>query len=112
MFTYNLCVNYITRDTYKKFERKSVSLDEYGNQGIEETYKDVKKQELMELKVERLGRALEIISSEKKMILLLKYQDDVSVKELASLLNIGNSAVKMRLKRARAHVMKVYNENL
>jgi len=42
------------------------------------------------------------------MILLLKYQDDLSLKEIQQLLQIGESAVKMRLKRAREKVISVY----
>lgn len=42
------------------------------------------------------------------MILLMKYQDDKSIKEIKEVLNIGESAVKMRVKRAKAKVVKVY----
>ncbi|MBT8320552.1 MAG: RNA polymerase subunit sigma-70, partial [Eudoraea sp.] len=43
-----------------------------------------------------------------RTLLLLKYQDDVPVKELASVLEIGESAVKMRLKRAKARLVESY----
>lgn len=60
------------------------------------------------MEVERLKKSLDLISPENKMILLLKYQDDVSIKELALSLEIGESAVKMRLKRAKARLSEVY----
>lgn len=42
------------------------------------------------------------------MILLMKYQDDMSINEIKEILNIGESAVKMRIKRAKAKVIKIY----
>ena len=53
--------------------------------------------------------ALEKISPEEKMILLLKYQDSLSIKDLTGVLDIGESAVKMRLKRAKEKLVNVYN---
>ena len=44
------------------------------------------------------------------MLLLLKYQDDVTIKDMAIGLKLGESAVKMRLKRAKAKLIKIYNE--
>ena len=44
------------------------------------------------------------------MILLMKYQDDLSIKELQTALDIGESAVKMRLKRAKEKVIETYNK--
>ena len=42
------------------------------------------------------------------MILLLKYQDELTIQELQTVLAISESAVKMRLKRAREKVMEIY----
>ena len=52
---------------------------------------------------------MELIDPEDKSLLLLKYQDGVSIKELEGLLDIGSSAVKMRLKRAKAKIVEIYN---
>ena len=43
------------------------------------------------------------------MILLLKYQDNLSIKELSEALDIGESAVKMRLKRAKEKLVLKYD---
>ncbi len=63
------------------------------------------------MKVEKLKVALELISPEEKMILLLKYQDYLSIKEIENALGIGESAVKMRIKRAKDKLITVYNKN-
>ncbi len=43
------------------------------------------------------------------MILLLKYQDNLSIKELSESLDIGESVVKMRLKRAKEKLVRNYD---
>ena len=58
-----------------------------------------------------MKEALELISPEEKMILLLKYQDSLSIKDLTGVLDIGESAVKMRLKRAKEKLVNVYNND-
>jgi len=107
-FTYNHCVNYVNRSTAKKIEKQSVDTDNlkdehYGSQEQDDA-------DIQNLKVEKLKEALEKISPEEKMILLLKYQDSLSIKDLCGVLDIGESAVKMRLKRAKEKLVNVYNE--
>ena len=106
-FTYNHCVNYVNRNTAKKIEKKSVEAT-----NIEDSYynPDEDDNSINLLKVEKLKEALEKISPEEKMILLLKYQDFLSIKELTQILDIGESAVKMRLKRAKDKLINVYDQ--
>jgi len=106
-FTYNHCVNYVNRSTAKKIEKQSV-----GTENIEDKYynPEVDDNSINLLRVEKLNEALEQISPEEKMILLLKYQDSLSIKELADAFDIGESAVKMRLKRAKEKLINVYNK--
>ena len=61
------------------------------------------------LKLEKLNEALELIPSEEKQILISKYQDFKSIKDLMDLHNAGESAIKMRLKRAKEKLLGVYN---
>lgn len=105
-FVYNHCVNYITRDKHKKNE---VALESEALQNIENEgeYSD---EDLFRLKSDKLAKALKMINPEQKKILLLKYQDDFTIKELQEVLQIGESAVKMRLKRAKAKLVELYNE--
>ena len=41
---------------------------------------------------------------------MMRYQDGLSVKEISDTLNVGESAVKMRLKRSRDHLAELINE--
>lgn len=70
---------------------------------------DISDDSLFDMRSEKLERALDLIDPDDKKILLLKYQDDVSIKELQSLLEVGESAVKMRLKRAKSRILETYN---
>ncbi len=104
-FTYNHCVNYVTRNTAKKIEKKSVNSDSIENLG---EYLDSTR-EFQNMRVENLKNAMEMISPDEKMILLFKYQDNLSIRELSEALDIGESAVKMRLKRAKEKLIHKYN---
>lgn len=107
-FTYNFCVNYVNRDRQRKLDGKSDSIEDH-NFHLS-TLEDIAEEDLFELKISKLKIALNKIDPEDKAILLLKYQDDVSVKELQTLLNIKESAVKMRLKRARLRLVEEHDQ--
>lgn len=106
-FTYNFCINYVQRNKEKKKERVTVVTDEIRE---ESNIDDIDDATLFELKSDKLAKALEMISPLEKMILLMKYQDEMSIKDISIGLDLGESAVKMRLKRAKAKVVKAYNE--
>lgn len=107
-FTYNHCVNYVTRNTAKKFEKQSVDYKDIENLSGEED----DDHSFLDMKVDKLKVALELISPDEKMILLLKYHDFLSIKEIVGVLGIGESAVKMRIKRAKDKLITVYNDNI
>jgi len=106
-FTYNFCVNYVQRDAHKKKEKKTIVTDQ-----VKDTtsFDEIDDATLFELKSDKLAKAMQIIGPNDKMILLMKYQDDLSIKEISEVLEIGESAVKMRLKRAKEKVVNTYNE--
>ncbi|MEL6974412.1 MAG: RNA polymerase sigma factor [Bacteroidota bacterium] len=104
-FTYNFCVNYVNRNKQRKMSDRSIPVEDSEYKLTEE----VPDKSLFELKAKKLEKALTLISAEDRSILLLKYQDGASIKELITLMEIGESAVKMRLKRAKERLMESYN---
>lgn len=102
--TYNYCIDFIRK---KKKERNLFS-DEMENAPDPEV--DVDDNELLEMEVGRLKRVLTEIPVGDKAILLMKYQDDMSIKEIASTLDKSESAIKMKIKRAKHKAQKVYKE--
>ncbi len=102
-FTYNHCVNYVTRNTERKIQKESVEVSEIEDlSDVENDYS------FHQMKVEKLKIALNKVSPDDKMILLLKYQDYLSIKEIQDVMSISESAVKMRLKRAKDRLILVY----
>ena len=69
----------------------------------------------LERKMKELGKVLEIIPDSDKKILLMKFQENMSIKEIALTLNKSESAVKMKIKRAKAKArdmrLKLFPEN-
>ncbi|MHA7058767.1 RNA polymerase sigma factor [Aquimarina sp. M1] len=108
VFTYNFCVNYVCRDKEKNVSSlaKRIENNEY-KISSEESDLD---ENFFEIKMSQLEKALEMISPEDKAILMLKYHDNVSVKELQVLFGINESALKMRLKRARIKAVEAHNK--
>lgn len=104
-FTYNFCVNYVNRNKQRKMSDKSVPMDDVDYKVADE----VSDERIYEMKANKLEKALGMISAEDKSILLLKYQDGASIKELSELMELGESAIKMRLKRAKAKLLEIYN---
>ena len=104
-FTYNFCVNYVNRNKQRKMSDNSISMEKAEYNLTEE----IPDESIYELKANKLSKAMELISVEDKSILLLKYQDSSSIKELSEVLEIGESAVKMRLKRAKTKLLEIYN---
>ena len=105
-FTYNFCVNYVQRNTNKKNEKVTVVTDVIKDEDINEN--EIDDATLFELKSDKLAKAMALIDPQDKMILLMKYQDDMTVKGIMESLNLGASAVKMRLNRAKTRLMDSY----
>ena len=101
--TYNYCVDKV-RTTKKLAEDE---LDEEFD--LEDPEDDT---ELREIEAQRLRKALDKVSTDEKAILLMKYQEDLSIKEIADLFGVTESAVKMRLLRAKEKVKKIFMDNL
>ncbi|WP_103070225.1 RNA polymerase sigma factor [Aquimarina sediminis] len=102
-FTYNFCVNYVQRIQSKKKEKIVVT-----NDVVDYISEEIDDEDFMELKSKKLAIALKKIEPKDKIILMMKYQDDLSIKEIKEALNIGDSAVKMRLNRAKSRLVSTY----
>ena len=105
-FTYNHCVNYYHRNKFRKFEKNTSNIE----QMCDEVKTQTNEEDLGQLlKLEKFSEALELIPNEDKQILMLKYQEFKSIKDLMVLHNAGESAIKMRLKRAKEKLLGIYN---
>ncbi|KAF4530518.1 hypothetical protein B566_EDAN018643, partial [Ephemera danica] len=57
--------------------------------------------EAREMEAQKLNNTLDKITTEEKSLILMKYQDDLSIKEIGEVMKLTESAVKMRLKRTK-----------
>lgn len=101
--TYNYCIDSIRKGK----KRKSVSVDDVGE--LEELPDTIDDKRLLETNIIRLKEVLDKIPTEDKAILLMKYQDDMSIKDIGSALSKSESAVKMKIKRAKEKFVKQYS---
>ncbi|WP_313095330.1 sigma-70 family RNA polymerase sigma factor [Empedobacter sp.] len=100
-----MCQSCATKDKRRKKKNYSVTddlVDNYNDEIIDD-------KEIFELKIEKLTQSLKELDVEEKSILLMKYQDEFSIKEISETLEIGESATKMRLNRAKNRLLKIYN---
>lgn len=102
--TYNYCIDLIGKAKKMRLEEITevhASSDELDDQSDAE---------LLEIRVNELDEILSEVKAEEKAILLMKYQDKMSIKELTEVLDTSESAIKMRLKRAREKVLELHTE--
>lgn len=103
--TYNFCIDLLRR-------KKKITLLFTEDIGRVSQEKEVETPDslLLEMKSDRLQRILERLPPGDRMILLLKYQDEISIKEMASVLQKTESAIKMQIMRAKQRANDLYNE--
>ncbi len=102
--TYNFCIDMIRREK----KNPSLLVDDIETKYDKED--DVEDVYLLEMKVKRLKIILEEIPVMDKSILLMKYQDEMSIKEISEITKKSESAVKMKIKRAKQKFRKTYKE--
>lgn len=106
-FTYNHCVNHVQRDLNKR--RDTFYYSEHENDDFNTIQNSINDDIIYNMDADKLIKALELIDPDDKIILFMKYQDDMSIKDIQEVLDLGKSAVKMRLCRAKNRLVKVYN---
>ena len=101
--TYNYLIDYLRKKKQLHYPRwnEENQLPEI----IDESNTDVE-----ELSYDKVIGIFEKIHPEEKALLLMKYQEGLPLKTIAKILVITEDAVKMRLKRARARVIYLYNK--
>jgi len=103
---YSITYNYCADQTRIRNRRDEVSIgDDWELLG---TMPEESSAEQIEQVGQYLRQAMELLSVEERQLLLMKYQQEVSIKELAEQHALTESAVKMRLKRSRDRLREFY----
>jgi RNA polymerase sigma factor (sigma-70 family) len=103
--TYNYCI-----DQVRKKKKDKVLFSEDIERSPDVPEEDIPDEYLMEMEVHYLKKVLSMLGEEDRLILLMKYQDDMSIKEIAESIKKTESAVKMKIKRAKHKAVDLYKE--
>jgi RNA polymerase sigma-70 factor (ECF subfamily) len=98
--TYNHCIDYLR--VKKKLH--------YPSWNKEQEMLNIPEEEetLSDINYEKLLPVLDQLHAEEKALLFMKYQDDLSLRDISKALRISENAAKMRLKRARTRIVYLY----
>ena len=100
--TYNYCIDYIRR----RKKKQAVFSDEM-EKAPDLADEDVFDEELLQMEVQQLKKVLEELPVNDSPILLMKHQDEMSIKEIAEAWDKTESAIKMQLKRAKERAKRL-----
>ncbi len=102
--TYNYCIDLLRK------KKKLSDLFSSDMERLPDTADEISDEELKTMEVNRLREVLDLIPVGDKAILLMKYQDDLQIKEIAGILDKTESAIKMKIKRAKHKCQMVYSK--
>ena len=102
--TYNFCIDIIR----KQKKTKNLFVDDI--ERAPDVADEIPDEFLRSMEVKRLKIVLDTIPTDDHAILLMKYQDDMSIKDIAEGMGKTESAVKMKIKRAKEKAQFVYKE--
>ncbi|MCB0645848.1 MAG: sigma-70 family RNA polymerase sigma factor [Saprospiraceae bacterium] len=105
--TYNFCID----ETRRRKKRMMAGEEEI--EKLTDTLEDedlIEDERLISVKVDHMKEILGEMKEIDKSMLLMKYQDDLSIKEIVDITNKTESAVKMQLKRAKEKFVKIHEE--
>lgn len=103
--TYNYCIDQIRKEKNENF----VQVNDFSR--IDKVDEDMYDSEIKETNVFRLKEVMDKMNAEDKCILLMKYQDELSIKDICNILDKTESAVKMKILRAKEKFLKIYKDD-
>ncbi len=105
-FYIKVCKN-ISIDMLRKNKRSEyVPLDDGGTEQIPDKWRDTEKEVLANAGVEAIVKQILALPEIYKDIILMQYNHNLTVKQMADVLSISEEATKKRLQRARKRLME------
>lgn len=103
--TYNYCI-----DLIRKKKKVPLIFTEDVSRVSSETEVEIPDSVLLEMKQERLVQVLDKLPPGDKAILMMKYIDDLQIKDIGDILGKSESAIKMQIMRAKQKAQMIYDE--
>lgn len=101
--TYNTCMTALRKAKRTLVEELVETAD-----AIDLSEIDINEKILLELRLNHLKVLLKQLNADDRLLLLMRYQDGMSVKQIGEVLQLQESAVKMRLKRSRDRLATLF----
>ncbi|MDX9695339.1 MAG: RNA polymerase sigma factor [Bacteroidales bacterium] len=101
--TYNYCIDYLRN-------KKKLHYPEWNRENEIPEIIDESEELSSDISYDRLMEILDLLHTEEKALLLMKYNDNISIKNIAEALRVSESAAKMRIKRAKARLVFLYKQ--
>lgn len=103
--TYNFCIDYVR----KQKKNKSTLVEDVSQ--FEDIVDDVDDGRILEVRLSNLKIIMAKMPSGDQSVLMMKYLDGMSIKEISASLEKSESAIKMKLKRAKHRFVKIHQES-
>ncbi len=103
--TYNYCI-----DMIRKKKKMPLLFTEDVGKVSRETNEELPDSVLLEMKQERLEKVIDRLPPGDKAILMMKYIDDMQIKEIGDVLGKTESAIKMQIMRAKQRAQIIHEE--
>jgi len=104
--TYNFCIDMVR----KKKKDHSVLVEDINN--YEGETEEVSDQEILEVRLENLKQIMEVMPAGDKSVLMMKYLDGMSIRDISEVIDKSESAVKMKIKRAKHKFIVIHRQHL
>ncbi len=102
--TYNFCI-----DTIRKQKKTSNLFSDEENEGTE-IIEEIDDKVLLEMEFDRLTIVLNLLNIEDKTVLIMKYKEGLSIRDIGEVFGKTESAIKMKIKRAKHKCQRLYIE--
>lgn len=102
--TYNFCI-----DVIRKSKKQSKLFSDEEAEG-QEVIEEIDDKVLLEMELERLKTVLDLLNVDDKAVLIMKYKEGLSIKEISEVFDKTESAIKMKIKRAKHKCQQKYLE--
>jgi len=102
--TYNFCIDYVR----KRKKDKSTLVEDVSK--YEDIADDIEDSKILEVRLANLKVIMSQMPTGDQSVLMMKYLDGMSIKEISNALDKSESAIKMKLKRAKHRFVKIHNE--
>lgn len=101
--TYNHCIDYLRL-------KKKLHYPEWNRENEIPEIIDESEEVISDISYDRMMEILDLLHTEEKALLMMKYNDNFSIKHISEALRVSESAAKMRIKRAKARLLFLYKK--